>query len=888
MADEQREPYLVVIGSSAGGVSALSTLVATLPAGFPAPIVLAQHLSPAHPSHLGDILARHSTLPVRTIAAREPLEPGVVFVVPADRHVEITDGHVGVPVEGAGRPKPSIDLLLSSAAHAYRDRLVAVVLTGTGSDGAAGARAVKQTGGTVVIQNPETASYPAMPRSLAPTTVDIVANLEDIGPLLGGLVTDAPIAGPSHEEATLRTFLEEVRARSGIDFTSYKAPTIGRRLQRRMAATSTGTLADYRAYLQDHPEEYQRLISSFLIKVTEFFRDPELFSYLREQALPPLIDAARARGNELRLWSAGCATGEEAYSLAILVAEVLGADLDRFTVRIFATDLDATAIDFARRGVYPASALSTLPEDLIARYFARIDGAYEVVKRVRGLVVFGQHDLGQRPAFPRIDLALCRNVLIYFTPELQRRALQLFAFALRDGGLLALGKAEATGLLAEWFAPVHPDLNIYRRQGERIVVPPARAAATTLSTPVRLTLARPGAGAARREFRGASRDAPGAESVEAGEGALPGFPLGAVVVDRRYDVRAINDAALDLLAIHQEAVGEDIIHLAQGVPSTPLRAAIDAAFDGTAPASVDEAVRLDAATGEMRYIRIACYPQDVAAEGGSVASVMVLVTDVTATEQAHRRRVREMEQAGARQQEEMERVRVQAGQMATNNRELLAANRRLNQAIAELRRVNETSLTGTQEAQAETEEVETLNEELQATNEELETLNEELQATIEELHTTNDDVNARDVELREVVTVLEAQRARLAAILASVGDAVLVVDSAGRPVLTNAAYERLFGDADAVVLVDEQGQPLPPEATPQQRAARGEAFSMRFIMPAGDPAGERSPRYFEANGQPIRDGGDERGGVVVIRDVTERRLLHLQDEFLASAALRTS
>jgi len=878
MVAEQREPYLVVIGASAGGVSALSTLVATLPAGFPAPIVLAQHLSPAHPSHLGDILARHSTLPVRTIAAREPLEPGVVFVVPADRHIEITDGHVGVPVEGAGRPKPSIDLLLSSAAHAYRDRLVAVVLTGTGSDGAAGARAVKQAGGTVVIQNPETASYPAMPRSLAPTTVDIVANLEDIGPLLHDLVTDAPILGASHEEATLRTFLEEVRARSGIDFTSYKAPTIGRRLQRRMAATRTGTLADYRAYLHDHPEEYQRLISSFLIKVTEFFRDPALFSYLREQALPSLIDAARARGNELRLWSAGCATGEEAYSLAILVAEVLGADLDRLTVRIFATDLDATAIDFARRGVYPASALSTLPEDLIARYFAQIDGAYEVVKRVRGLVVFGQHDLGQRPAFPRIDLALCRNVLIYFTPELQRRALQLFAFALRDGGYLALGKAEATGLLAAWFAPVHPDLNVYRRQGERIVVPPARAAATTLSTPVRLTLGRPGA--ARREVRGGPGDAPGAESVEAAEGALSGFPLGAAVVDRRYDVRVINDAALDLLAIHQAAVGEDIIHLAQGVPSAPLRAAIDAAFDGTAPASMDEAVRLDAATGEMRYIRIACYPHDVAAEGGSVASVMVLVTDVTATEQAHRRQVREMEQAHARQQEEMERVQVQARQVATNNRELLAANRRLNQEITELRRVNETSLAGTQEAQAETEEVETLNEELQATNEELETLNEELQATIEELHTTNDDATARDVELREVATALEAQRARLAAILASVGDAVLVVDQSGRPVLTNAAYEQLFGDAGAGVLVDEQGQPLPPEATPQQRAARGEAFSMRFMLMTAAPHESREGvgHYLEANGQPIGSPDDGQGDVVVIRDITARHPLHPLDK----------
>ncbi len=691
-------------------------------------------------------------------------------------------------------------------------------------------------------------------------------------------MTDAPIPGPSHEEATLRTFLEEVRARSGIDFTSYKAPTIGRRLQRRMAATRTGTLADYRAYLHDHPEEYQRLISSFLIKVTDFFRDPELFSYLREQALPSLIDAARARGNELRLWSAGCATGEEAYSLAILVAEVLGADLDRLTVRIFATDLDATAIDFARRGVYPASALLTLPEDLMARYFVGVDGAYEVVKRVRGLVVFGQHDLGQRPAFPRIDLALCRNVLIYFTPELQRRALQLFAVALRDGGLLALGTAEATGLLAAWFAPIHPELNVYRRQGERIVVPPARAAATTLSTPVRLTLGRPGV--ARREVRSGPGDAPGVESVEVGEGALSGFPLGAVVVDRRYDIRAINDAALDLLAIHQAAVGEDIIHLAQGVPSAPLRAAIDAAFDGASPASVDEAVRLDAATGEIRYIRIVCYPHDVATEGGSVASVMVLVTDATVTEQAHRLQVGEMEQAHARQQEEMERVRVQAQQVATSNRELLTANRRLNQTIAELRRANETSLAGTQEAQAATEEVETLNEELQATNEELETLNEELQATIEELHTTNDDATARDVELREVATALEAQRARLAAILASVGDAVLVVDQSGRPVLTNAAYEQLFGDAGAGVLVDEQGQPLPPEATPQQRAARGEAFSMRFVLMTAAPHESREGvgHYLEANGQPIGSPDGGQGDVVVIRDITARHPLHPWDK----------
>ena len=228
-----------------------------------------------------------------------------------------------------------------------------MVLTGTGSDGTAGARQVKEHGGTVIIQNPATARYGAMPRSLAPPTVDIVAELPDIGPLLKDLVVEP---GPRHAatDRLLERFLDNVRVQTGIDFSSYKQPTIQRRLQLRMAATHTHSLAEYSAYTEHTPTEYRRLVSSFLIKVTEFFRDADLWAFLRERILPDLIREAQG-SRELRFWSAGCATGEEAYTLAMLVCDVLGDELEQFTVRIFATDLDPEAVDFARRGIYPAT-----------------------------------------------------------------------------------------------------------------------------------------------------------------------------------------------------------------------------------------------------------------------------------------------------------------------------------------------------------------------------------------------------------------------------------------------------------------------------------------------------------------------------------------------------
>lgn len=887
MAEQQAAESIVVIGASAGGIEALSTLVTMIPTSFPAPIVVAQHLDPRRPSRLNELLARRSKVPIRTVEDRAALEPGVVYLVPENSDVEIFDHQMTVRRDGMRSPLPSIDLLFTTAAASYGENTIAVILTGTGTDGAAGARDVKASGGTIVVQNPETASFPGMPLSLPPSIVDIVANLETIGPLLADLLAGTyPISQPD-EDRQLRSLLDQLRERSGIDFNAYKAPTITRRLQRRMAATGANRLSDYVRYLQRNPDEYSRLINSFLIKVTEFFRDPELFEYLREQILPAVIEEARERG-ELRIWSAGCATGEEAYSLAILLTEQLGDELETFNARIFATDLDADAVAFARRGIYPSTALATLPPEMVQRYFIRTDGAYEVRKSVRSLVVFGQHDLGQRAPFPRIDVTLCRNVLIYFTAELQKRALQLFAFSLRDQGYLVLGKAESVSPFPEYFALDQARLKIYRRVGERVMIPSARIRDSVPSLPVRASLQR----SLHADFLAARvrrEQQPVIPISERAESILLRLPVGVVVVNRRYQIQSLNVAARRMLGIHTEAIGEDLIHLVQYVPLLPLRNAIDAAHRGETSTLSFRVDAVQTVVGDGLDLEIRCSPEPSESQGGSNETVTLTIFDVSQVESD--RRLRDGE--ASRLQADFERLAAQLERLTAANQELVSANEEMATVNVELRSTNEELLVANEEVQSATEEVETLNEELQATNEELETLNEELQATVEELNTTNDDLQARSVELQDVAIALEVQRRqveaerdRVQAILDNMSDAVLVVNAEGEPILSNGAFQEMFGTTgETFHPEDDAGRVLVDSRSLQQRVAAGEKFTTEFMRT--EPNGSR--HWYEASGQPIEDAAGAQLGVIVIRDITDRSLRRLQDEFLALASheLRT-
>jgi two-component system CheB/CheR fusion protein len=858
--------HLVVVGSSAGGIGALSGLVSSLPDEFDAPIVVAQHLDPNRESHLQEILARKSPLPVKTVTEHEPLQAGVVFVVPANRHVNITDSEIDLTSEpSSGQPMPSINLLMETAAGVFGENLIAIVLSGTGTDGTEGARTVSQAGGTVIIQDPETAEFGEMPRSLAPSTVDIVSSLNEIGPILKNLISGiaVPEKSSDDEERDLERFLEALHRNRGVDFRSYKRPTIRRRLGRRMAATGCESLDEYSKYVEEHPEEYRQLIGAFLIKVTEFFRDPELFDYLKEEVLPGLVEEAREGENQLRIWSAGCATGEEAYSLAILVSEVLGREAGLFNVRIFATDIDEDAVRFARRGVYPPSALNGLSEEQIGRYFVDEDGSYQVKKQIRGMIVFGEHDLAQRSPFPHVDLVVSRNVLIYFSNELQRRALQLFAYSLRDGGFLVMGKAESPSLLADLFAPVDRHNKVYRRHGQRFLLPP--------TLPTSLTpRARPERSSRDRDVlrgRPEAQQQLFAASRSLGEDLINQLPVGVAVVARDYTIEAINAAARHMLSIPSVGAGQDFLHAMQEVLYAEVRRTIDECFREARTSQAEEFAVEEAATGEPSYLRLTCYPRRAEVEGQRVRSVLIAVEDVTAA--------------------------VRMRRLTEKNLRLEEANRDLGQLNEELQAAHEESLVNTEEAQASAEEVETLNEELQATNEELETLNEELQATVEELNTTNDDLQARATELQELaqsreeerrlteegrrraeglVDQLQSERSRLEAILVNISDAVLAVDADGQVLFSNQVFEETFGEHTGVEhgmlgsteVLDEEGEKLPAEATPLSRAALGESFAMKFVVPGNDGA----TRRFEAKVRAI-EGDSITGGVLVIREVMD-------------------
>ncbi len=849
---------LVVTGSSAGGIEALSVVLGTLPADFHAPIVVAQHLDPAIPSSLAVILAKHTPLSVVAVTDSAPLQPATVYVVPSDRQVEIADGSVRVSANGSlRRPKPSIDLLFASAAAAFGERLIAVVLTGMGSDGSNGARAVKCHGGIVIIEDPQTASFPSMPASLEPGMVDVIAPLAEIGPELVRLVDESFDVPP--DLPALNELFERFRVVNGIDFSHYRMSTIKRRLARQMTLRGKKDLTEYLNDLAGDPVEFNLLANTFLIKVTEFFRDAPLFDKLRAEIVPELVDEARRRGaHELRVWSAGCATGEEVYSIAMLIAEALRADPDGVNVRVFGTDIDEATISFARRGVYPLKSIASVAPELVARYFTVTGAGYEVVKSLRNMTVFGQHDLAQRAPFPRIDLALCRNVLIYFSKELQQRTLQIFAFSLRNGGYLALGKSETTNPLAEYFEVVDPALRIFRRYGNRVTIPSA-APAKPLQ---RLRRATDSSHHPFPAFEPSTRD--NRLTINEKLGAfLTGSSIGVILVDRHYDILSINASARQMFSLRGVAVGDDLVHLVPPDASALVRTVLDSALRNQQPTAGGEEIEIRSDGEAPRYLTISCYPEQLA--GPQPTGAVILAVDVTEIAQARRASVQSIG-AQAREIEELRRFQTHARE---RQRSLVEANQQLAQANSELRAQNDALLINAEEAEAATEEVETLNEEMQATNEELETLNEEFQATIEELNTTNDEHEARARELLAQAPVRDEARlatertaAALAAIVDSLPEAVAAIDAHGAIVVANRKFREIqdWATETSVQIDDEAGATIPLSVV-LRRAGEGNAFSFTYRSIAADQA----LSVYLGRARPLADDAGARSVVELIR-----------------------
>ncbi len=472
------EPSLTIvgIGASAGGMEAMQRVLQKLTPDSGLAYVLVQHLAPNHESLLAELLRSSSAIPVVQAAERMPVRPNRLHVIPPNVQMTLQDGYLHLAPRPSDRTQyNAIDSFFESMVRFGEHRSVGIVLSGSSSDGAAGLREIKAAGGVTIAQEPSTARYDAMPRAaIATGAVDLVLSPEAIAtelirlgehPFLRSTERTLPNEMQISEPQFERLFYL-LRTASGVDFGHYKLPTIKRRLQRRMALQKLTDVDKYLRFLDGDSVEVQNLYRDILIHVTKFFRDPESFIALKSTVFPRIVEQAAA-GRPIRIWVPGCATGEEAYSIAITLLEHLGDDANSAPVQVFATDVSEDAIERARTGVYPEGIAADVPADRLRRYFSRTDGQYRVSKVVRDCCIFARQDLTRDPPFSKLDLIVCRNVLIYLGPRLQRKLMGVFHYALQPSGILMLGSTESVGAHADLFGVLDKKHKIYARSDGR-------------------------------------------------------------------------------------------------------------------------------------------------------------------------------------------------------------------------------------------------------------------------------------------------------------------------------------------------------------------------------------------------------------------------------------
>jgi two-component system CheB/CheR fusion protein len=463
---------IVGIGASAGGLEALETFFDHLPASPGVALIIIQHLSPTHKSIMGQILQRHTSLPVTQVKDGLEIAPNCVYFNAPDREVAIFNGKLHLMEPRAGQVvRLPIDYFFRSLAEDMGERAICIVLSGTGSDGTLGLQAVKGAGGLTLAQEESQAKYPFMPRSAILTgLVDHILPVEEMPAELGRYLQHPYLKTPPRIESVTKQFesltekiLLLIRTTTRHDFTGYKQNTIRRRLERRMALHKLTRIADYYRFLQEDPAEVQALFRDLLITVTSFFRDPEAFKILRDQVIPEIM-AKKEPGGAIRVWVPACASGEEAISLAILLSEARERLGQAVSIQVFATDIDSEAIDRARQAEYPESIAADVSPERLQAFFIKKDHAFKVKPEIREMVVFATQNLIGDPPFSRLDLISCRNVLIYLGAELQKKIIPLFHFVLNQEGYLFLGSSESVGGFADLFRPLDSKWKIYRRK----------------------------------------------------------------------------------------------------------------------------------------------------------------------------------------------------------------------------------------------------------------------------------------------------------------------------------------------------------------------------------------------------------------------------------------
>jgi two-component system CheB/CheR fusion protein len=711
---------IVGIGSSAGGLEALEKLFGAMPPDAGVAFVVIAHLDPTRESHLTELLGRHTEMPVVEVQGEIEVEPDHVYVIAPDQSLELHGDvlHPSKPSEPRAQRRP-VDIFFRSLAENQRERAIGIILSGTGTNGSAGLRFIKSEGGIAVAQDPETAAYAGMPRSAISTgIVDLVLPPEKMADALIEVLRHPYVRQPEAVEqpdsdGQLSELLGVLRAQTDLDFQPYRRQTLLRRTHRRMGLHRIDDLGAYLERLRADPQEVTALARDLTINVSGFFRDPQAWKILDERVVTPLV-REREANSAVRIWVPGCATGEEAYSLAMLFLARAEEARKSFDLRIFATDVAHHILPAARAGLYPASIGADVGVDRLERFFEIEDDSYQARKALRESITFAPQNLLRDPPFSRIDLVSCRNLLIYLEPDVQRKVLALFHFALRENGHLFLGPAESISGQEDLFEPVSKKWRIYRRLGPTrrdIVDFPLVGPRERPAEPGRPGAARPSE--PRRAVDPFQRD------------LLDRFVPASVLIDRHFGTHAFHGPTSDYL---QQPGGEpstNLLALARDGLSAPLRRAVQSAIAENDEVSSAGRVKRG---GSYQPVRVVARPL-----GRRRGPDGMLVVSFFEHERSEAEAIPEVEESlpGSRLEAELlatrEDLRITIEQMEAANEELKASNE-------EIRSINE-------ELHASNEELETSKEELQSLNEELNTTNNQLQAKVEELEVRTNDLN---------------------------------------------------------------------------------------------------------------------------------------------------
>jgi two-component system CheB/CheR fusion protein len=767
--------------------------------------VLVQHLAPDHKSVLTELIQRYTRMQAFEVEDGMVVQPNCAYIIPPNCDMAFLNGvlHLMEPALPRGQRLP-IDFFFRSLAQDQHERAIGIVLSGTGSDGTMGVRAIKGEGGMVMAQTPESTEYDGMPRSAIATGLvdyellpaEMPARLMAyVAHAFGKLRRTAVLSVPTTENALKKIFIL-LRAQTGHDFSLYKPSTVLRRIERRMAVQQIEAMDGYVKYLQQSPPEAEALFRDLLIGVTNFFRDPEAFAVLEEQVIPTLL-ADKAVGGAIRVWSPGCSTGEEAYSLAMLLAERQAAMKRSFQVQVFATDIDRQAIATARAGLYPASIAADLSPERLARFFtaesANADGsphAYRIHKSLRDMLVFSEQDVIKDPPFSKLDLISCRNLMIYMGGDLQKKLIPLFHYALNPDGVLFLGTSETVGEFTDLFAVLDRKAKLYRRKDDVHGAPRAVLGRFFPAVTTALDVARP---------------------PHVGKVARIGKPPMREITEQALLQQVASAAALvnadgDILYLHgrtgmclEPAPGEaginNILKMAREGLRRELTAALRKAVSGKELVSAP-GLRVKT-NAHFTTVNLTVRPVTTGPAATAEAPLYLVVLEEKPSGKSDKSDKSDLSDTpDARIELLKQELRAKEEYLQSTNEELETANEELRSSNEEMQSVNE-------ELQSTNEELETSKEELQSVNEELATVNAELQTKVADLSRANNDMNNLLAGTGIATVFVDCQLRVLRFTPGATQIVNLILSDLGRPVghvLTNlVGYNALVADARAVL-----------------------------------------------------------------------------------------